>query len=94
MKEIKTDWFPIDTPPVNPGKYDVVLRLDLLTEVESQAVWDFKYGQWQFWSVEATPGHSVTKVLPVVRWRGRELPRRTQLEPTRSRVALLPQSEG
>lgn len=79
MSDIKTGWFPPDILPVNPGRYEVVVLQNPFTEVEEQACWEMRLGQWGFWKTEQTKGRKVSQLLTVVRWRGRELPVRRKL---------------
>jgi len=79
MEQIKTDWFPGDVAPVNPGIYDVVVMTDLVTEEETTASWDKHLGQWGFWKAKSWAEHYKLELIKVLRWRGRLLPHRTKL---------------
>lgn len=79
MKDKKTDWFPGDVLPVNPGQYEVVVMQDLVSEGEVLAIWERRFGQWGFWKVDVWLDHTKSQLLKVLRWRGRVLPSRTVL---------------
>ena len=81
MADTKTDWFPMETPPVNSGTYEVTVMKDLASEYESLAEWGYFLGQWGFWEVETWVNRYKKTLLNVSRWRGRTLPHRVPLLP-------------
>ena len=93
MQDVKTEWIPRETPPVHPGEYDVIIRRDLVTEEEARAAWSNRFGRYDFWKVQNWVNATHAEALNVIKWRGRELPRRVALlpeEPVRRRASLLP----
>lgn len=96
MTDVKTDWFPRELPPVHPGMYDVVIREDLVTEVEVTATWSNRFGRFDFWKVQNWANATHAEALNVIRWRGRNLPPRTALltlsiQPLRTRTLIVMQ---
>lgn len=92
MADVKTDWFPMSTPPVHHGEYEVKAKVDLISEEELSACWDRRLGQLGFWKKQVWTDHMKMELLTVTEWRGRELPRRMQLLeelPMRPRVKVI-----
>lgn len=80
-----TDWYPIDTPPVHIGEYDVVPKSATVPqkafkdELSLRAVWCKRHGQFGFWVERRMNGpegdHKVSQMLDVLEWRGTERPK-------------------